>query len=516
MHRLKHFLNGYDHSITKLLVDGFTAGFRIPSLLKKNVQSSYTNHKSALENHPIVTAKIAKESTLGRIAGPYTSSPLPNLIISPLGLVPKKASNEFRLIHDLSFPKNSSVNSNIDKSLTGVQYEDLDHCVRILSEMGPNTLIAKADLKDAFRIIPIHPLDHRLLGFTWKGEIYYDMHLPMGCSVSCTIFESLSTAIQWILQNKLNVTVMSHILDDFIFFGPPSSTQCKNHLRTFIELAGSLNLPVKTEKTIEPTTCAILHGIEVNTKTMTLRLPQEKLIEARQKVASIMHRKKVPLIDLQSLIGTLNFACRVIVPGRAFLRRLYDLTKGLSKRHHLVKLTKESRLDLKAWSVFLQAFNGCMLCLPNNWNPSSALKLYSDASGKAYAAVLGSHWLQGEFPPHWESTNIAIKELLPIVLAVRKWGTILSNKRILFFTDNEAIVSIINKQSSKEPTIMSLIRALVTSTLLDNIQFRAKHIPGRHNIIADFLSRCQVKKAQAVAPWLDPSPVQFPQEWLPW
>lgn len=55
---------------------------------------------------------------------------------------------------------------------------------------------------------------------------------------------------------------------------------------------------------------------------------------------------------------------------------------------------------------------------------------------------------------------ITIKELLPIVLAIEIWGRILSNKKILFKTDNKAVAEIINNQTSKEK-IMSLVRRLV-------------------------------------------------------
>ena len=175
-----------------------------------------------------------------------------------------------------------------------------------------------------------------------------------------------------------------------------------------------------------------------------------------------------------------------------------------------------ARLDLKAWAQFLNSFNGRVICLPNIYETSDALKLYSDASGAAYAAVLGSKWIQGKFPKAWRETNIAIKELLPIVLAVRLWGQSFANKRILLFCDNLAIVHVINNQTSKESSIMSLVRTLVTSSLSHNILFLAKHIPGRHNIIADHLSRCQVDKALGVAPWLDKQPTPFPPEWLPW
>ena len=233
----------------------------------------------------------------------------------------------------------------------------LDHCIQIILELGPNALIAKADLKDAFRIIPIHPQDYRLLGFVWEGSYYYDKCLPMGCSISCQIFESLSSSIQWILTQKLAVSLMSHILDDFIFFGPPSSPICQRSLKTFMVLAQSLNLPVKAEKTVLPSTQVELHGILVNTETMELVLPLDKLQRAVDQINHMMSCKKIELVKLQSLIGLLNFACRAIVPGRAFLRRLIWLTKGIYRKHHHVRLTNEARRDLKVWYQFLEPSN---------------------------------------------------------------------------------------------------------------------------------------------------------------
>ena len=134
----------------------------------------------------------------------------------------------------------------------------------IIQALGRGCSIAKAGLKDAFWILPIHPSDYRLLGFSWQDKIYYDRALPMGCSVSCRVFEELSKSIEWILINKFQVSTMSHILDDFIFFGA-NSDPCSRDLKKFFILAKSLNLPIKDEKTVQPTTIACLHGIDVDT-----------------------------------------------------------------------------------------------------------------------------------------------------------------------------------------------------------------------------------------------------------
>lgn len=55
---------------------------------------------------------------------------------------------------------------------------------------------------------------------------------------------------------------------------------------------------------------------------MISSLPDDKLINLRQLLAKRVHRRKNHLKELQSLIGSLNFDCHVVTPGRAFLRRL--------------------------------------------------------------------------------------------------------------------------------------------------------------------------------------------------
>jgi hypothetical protein len=68
-------------------------------------------------------------------------------------------------------------------------------------------------------------------------------------------------------------------------------------------------------------------------------LPSEKVLKITSTLASVKNRKKITLRVLQSVIGLLNFACCVVLPGRAFLRRLIDLTKGITKQHHYIRLT---------------------------------------------------------------------------------------------------------------------------------------------------------------------------------
>ena len=111
-----------------------------------------------------------------------------------------------------------------------------------------------------------------------------------------------------------------------------------------------------------------------------------------------------------------------------------------------------------------------------------------------------------------ETFNITILEFFPIVLASEIWGPLMRNKCIVFFSDNQAVVEIINKQTSKDRSIMVLLRHFVLCTLKYNILFHAKHIAGCKS---DALSRLQVEKFRLLAPTADPQPTPVPEGLLP-
>ena len=56
---------------------------------------------------------------------------------------------------------------------------------------------------------------------------------------------------------------------------------------------------------------------------------------------------------------------------------------------------------------------------------------------------------------------------------------------------------------------MKLIRRLVLAALKFNVSFRAKHIAGKQNVIADQLSRFQFQKARPVARGFAKDKLQF-------
>ena len=136
----------------------------------------------------------------------------------------------YRLIHHLSHPAGSSINDNIPQDLCTVQYQTTENAIAHIRALGQGCFMAKTDIAEAFRIIPILPAQYQMFGLCWWGQYYYDKCLAMGCSSSCQIFERLSSALQWIATHKLDIQYISHVLDDFIISNNAYDSVSYTHL----------------------------------------------------------------------------------------------------------------------------------------------------------------------------------------------------------------------------------------------------------------------------------------------
>ena len=107
--------------------------------------------------------------------------------INPFGVIPKKSKPaKWRLIVDLSSPHGPSVNDGVDKDLCSLSYVSIDHVVDGILRLGRGSLMAKVDIKQAYRTIPVHPDDRLLLAMRCKEELIM-CSLSSGCLSSDSI-----------------------------------------------------------------------------------------------------------------------------------------------------------------------------------------------------------------------------------------------------------------------------------------------------------------------------------------
>lgn len=507
--KLDRLLEGYDDNKRRFLVNGFKFGFHVhfEGTLRSD-PTKFKNLKSAVEMPHIVDQKLKKELDSGRIAGPFDEPPFNNFHLSPLGVLPKKEPGKFRLIHHLSYPKGFSVNDGIDSFYSSVRYSNIQTAILAIKRLGKFSYCAKTDIEHAFRIVPINQAYYYLFGFVWRKKYYYDRCLAMGLAESCRIFEEFSTSLEWAAKSKLGITEVIHVLDDYLFL-EKSVNRCSESLQSFISMCNSIGVPIAADKTDGPHQEIVFLGITVSTLFMEARLPFDKLNRCMVLLSEFKKRKKVTLRELLSVIGILQFATSVIVPGRAFLRRLIDLTKGVRCLNFKIRLTRAARADLETWENFLQSFNGRSFFLEDELLSNHEIQLFTDASTTlGFGAVFGPFWFFG--PWCIEGIPITPLEFYPIVAALYVWGKELKNRSISMFTDNLALVHIINKQTSKDPCIMLLMRFMVLYCLKYNILFRARHVCGARNILADALSRLQVQKFRSLHPHANSHPTPIP------
>ena len=298
---------------------------------------------------------------------------------------------------------------------------------------------------------------------------------------------------------------ITHYLDDFLFVGE-SASSCAALLQTFRAVCAQLRVPLAEEKTTGPCHTSIYLGLEIDSVKQQIRVPVHKVQALRVQIQTILERRKLSLKEIQLLVGSLNFVCRAIAPGRAFTRRLIVLSRGLRKPHHKVRISAGAKLDLLMWLDFFDHFNGVSPFRHQGWRDNDIVELFTDAAASiGFGEYFNGKWFQARWAPELLvlSPSIAFFEFYPLVVAVYCWGHLLANRKVRFRMDNIAVVHIIKKQSSRCDMIMHLVRLFVCRCLRYNLSFRAVHVPGVQNYIADSLSRFQVARFRAVAPRAD-------------
>lgn len=270
--------------------------------------------KSALLNRGVVEQYLAREVSLGRVAGPFLSSPFASpLHLSRFGVIPKRGRpGKWRLIVDLSHPQGGSVNDGIDGDDFSLTYSRVDDAIDFIMQEGRGTLLAKVDIRDAYRLIPVHPHDRYLLGMSWDNQLYVDLALPFGLRSAPFIFNQFAEAWHWILHHNHGIRYLLHYLDDYLTAGAPNSRECHNNLSSIMSSASSLGIPLAVEKVEGPSTVLSFLGIELDTLLLVARLPAEKVSALQDLLQSWSNKRVCRRRELESLLGHLHHAAKVV------------------------------------------------------------------------------------------------------------------------------------------------------------------------------------------------------------
>ena len=501
-----------DRQFAHLILSGLEHGFPIGFDISSKLRPAKSNLISAREHPDVVSAYIQEELCRGHIGhvGSLETANQLNIQLSPLGAIPKKGKpGKWRLIMDLSSPKGGSVNEGISKEDCSFHYTSVDRAIEQIRELGVGTCMAKMDVQRAYRNIPVAPNDRRLLGLQWQSQVYIDKVLPFGLRSAPLIFSAVADALLWIMERR-GVSWAIHYVDDFFTIGRSFSDECQRNMDIMHDTCIQAGLPLEPSKTQGPVCSITFLGIELDSMTMEARLPEDKLSDTLEMLAQWRGCKSCKKRELQSLIGVLAHASKVVRSSRVFLRRLIDLCTSTNDPDYFIRLNVEARSDIEWWYQFIRQWNGrSMIPLPK----LQPFVLVSDASGNwGCGAYWNSSWFQLQWDNSISEAHISAKELAPIVLATAIWGRAWRGHTIRVQSDNTAAVAAINNQTSTVVESAHLLRCLAFLTSHYQCNLEASHIPGQHNTLADALSRNNLELFHVLHPQAHPRPSHLPEQ----
>lgn len=432
--------------------------------------------------------------------------------VHAIGAVPKKGGG-WRPITDCRRPLGYSINNYMHTTFKEFSFSTVDQVCGLITH---GCYMATVDIEAAYRTITISPDHWKYQGLKWhvNGTETYIMDTSLCFGLKCApyAFNQFSNFIKRCLQRRGIHEVICY-LDDYWVKGE-SFQECQSAQMALIEIMGSLGFIVSFKKCSSPATKVTYLGIEFDSDTMSIALPECKLNTMMEEIRFFHGKSRATIKQLQRICGIISHASKVVKGGRTFSRRMLDLLKGLPATKKRVRLSKEFLKDLCWWESLSATFNGREFIIP--YNNGEGISFVTDASGHGYGYVYGDTWRAGYYNSstlpdgykdlvqshqHWknititlaEDTNINILELIPVWLCVQDHGAEWSNQHVVCFSDNSQVVSMINKGTSGSTVAMTFIRSIFWSGALNNYHLTARHVRGVDNVVADCLSRIHVK-----------------------
>ena len=219
-------------------------------------------------------------------------------------------------------------------------------------KLGLGILLTKMDIKNAFRLLPVHPADCHLLAMEWNNGIYIDTYLPFSLRSAPKLFNILADLLLWILSQKGTSPTICY-LNDFLTMGPTKSSTCHDNLNIIMNVSEQLGIPLALEKLEGSSHCLTFLGIILNTQHMQASLPDDKLNCIKLQLSTWLHKRKATKRQIQSLVGFLQHACKVVWLGGTFVAQMYSTAAKVKKLTNFSHLNKSFKSDLYWWHMFI-------------------------------------------------------------------------------------------------------------------------------------------------------------------
>ena len=482
----EHYADGSadERELLDFVKFGFPLGYMGP--ISDNRDTA--NHSTATAYPDHVNSFLQEEIDLGAVVGPFLAVPFtPWAHVSPMMSRPKSDPQKRRIITDLTFPNENSINAYIFKNaaLGGVR----DHSLPTVSDFvgdlvgsGRGSYMFTVDVARAYKNFRLDPLDWPLACIKWEGHYLIDIAMPFGARSSSSNMQRVANFIVRILGVEGIKARM--YLDDLVVVAPSRDIAQRQYDRV-LRLLGELGLPEAEGKSQPPSNNITWLGINICSTDMSLSIPDDKLAAALEAARSCRGRKTLHRRQLESLIGRLIHIAKCVEPARIFISRLLQALRDMKGWY--CRVTGEIRADIDWFLQFATEWNGISL-IPSS-SPTKSIQV--DASLTGIGGTDGHRAYGGRVAPDYDpAANITELEAANVIVALH---TFLSESdrgtHVLVQCDNLPAVQALRWGKAKNAVLMEVARMGWMTQALLNVKITFAHVPGLENAAADALSR---------------------------
>jgi hypothetical protein len=381
--------------------------------------------------------------------------------------------------------------------------------------------MAKVDVHSYFHQLPAFPGHWPLLAFRVpaaslpgadaqqpasgpEGEVeVWGTRVMFGLRHGPEVADRLSQAIVRLMQ-RMGWQVTYALLDDFNLH-EADQQRCMLGWHFLCAVLAHLGLVASLHKSAVPAQVMQTLGLEIDTRTMQVRLTQQRVQQLRQLVEGFADRRQCSKRELDSVVGRLQWASDVIYGGSLLLNPIRRCGRKCNKPHHRVYLRAEARLALRWWHTALHTFNGSRQILSKQPKPWQLLT--TDACGEWDTAEAGIGLFvdggfcgltatdcQQLFPDAPASgAPIQLWELFAVLALARLYGPYLSGQYWQLGIDNANVFSWLSRGTVRGAVCYetALQYLLELFTLQVRLEFRLQPhwIASKTNVLADAASR---------------------------
>jgi ribonuclease HI len=476
--RLKHFVAQWEEmGASPFILKVLGKGYKIP--FKEKPKLTYDPCMESISKNPVRDQliedqfqELVEKKVLEVVPGPYYGPSYFSIIF----MVPKP-NGKWRPVIDLKM---------LNQSVECPHFK-MDDAQRVWETLLPDHYAFSIDLKDAYLHVPIHKHSRKYLRVYRKGIVYQFRALPFGLCTAPLIFTKIVAEVKEMVQSQgIN---MCSFLDDWLHLVRTYSLG-KVQARYMVELCKHLGWIVNQEKSeLTPVQEFKFIGVWWNLRLARVFPTEENVLKVMNLISLFLNSHSQRAQMWQSLIGRLTAQQRFVYLARLHVRpiqwnMMFNWIQGVDSQDQEIQVTPETRSSLLWWRKQLQQPQGVPLI-----EPEFDLHIFTDASTHGWGGVAPNCTFQDAWTQEETSLHINVLEMRAVTNTLERMESP-QGSRILVASDNTTVVAHINKQGGTH----SWQLMVETFNLFQLLQERdwylkARHIPGKFNVIADQLSR---------------------------